>query len=123
MPRTCLPYMFFSFITSQAMHAVSSGSDSRWNGSPSFSRNDACDLRLSREMPTTVAPAFVKASNWSRKPEASVVQPFAYLQIVFVTVIGITIYGEVLHLHVAIGAAIVVMAGLFALMQARKSAE
>ena len=67
-------------------------------------------------------------SNWLlqktyQAAEASVVQPFAYLQIVFVTVIGITIYGEVLHLQVAIGAAIVVMAGLFALMQARKSAE
>ena len=66
-------------------------------------------------------------SNWLlqktyQAAEASVVQPFAYLQIVFVTVIGITIYGEVLHPQVAIGAAIVVLAGLFALMQARKAA-
>ena len=66
-------------------------------------------------------------SNWLLQKtyqvaEASVVQPYAYLQIVFVTVIGITIYGEVLHPQVAIGAAIVVLAGLFALMQARKAA-
>ena len=67
------------------------------------------------------------ASNWLLQKtyeaaEASVVQPFAYLQIVFVTVIGILIYGEVLHPQVAIGAAIVVAAGLLALTQARKGA-
>jgi drug/metabolite transporter (DMT)-like permease len=49
------------------------------------------------------------------------VQPFAYFQIVFVTVIGIVIYGEVLRPEVAIGAAIVVLAGLYALTQARKA--
>ena len=64
-------------------------------------------------------------SNWLLQKtyeaaEASVVQPLAYLQIVFVTVIGIAIYGEVLHPQVAIGAGIVVLAGLYALMQARK---
>jgi uncharacterized membrane protein len=40
------------------------------------------------------------------------VQPFAYLQIVFVTVIGIVVYGEVLRVEVAIGAGLVVLAGL-----------
>ena len=64
-------------------------------------------------------------SNWLLQKtyevaEASVVQPFAYFQIVFVTVIGIVIYGEVLRPEVAIGAAIVVLAGLYALTQARK---
>lgn len=49
--------------------------------------------------------------------EASRVQPYAYLQIVFVTIIGLAVYGETLALPVAIGAAIVVMAGLYALMQ------
>ena len=63
-------------------------------------------------------------SNWLLQKtyqvaEASVVQPFAYFQIVFVTVIGIVIYGEVLRPEVAIGAAIVVFAGLYALTQAR----
>ena len=66
------------------------------------------------------------ASNWLLQKtyaaaEASVVQPFAYLQIVFVTVIGIVIYGEVLHPQVAIGAGIVVLAGLVALTQARRN--
>ena len=46
--------------------------------------------------------------------EASVVQPYAYLQIVFVSIVGIVIYGETLAPNVALGAAIVVGAGLVA---------
>lgn len=53
--------------------------------------------------------------------EASSVQPFAYLQLVFVTFIGITIFGETLATNVAIGATIVVGAGLFTLLRARKA--
>ena len=52
--------------------------------------------------------------------EAARVQPYAYLQIVFVTLIGLTIYDERLTLPVAIGAAIVVAAGLYALTQDRR---
>jgi drug/metabolite transporter (DMT)-like permease len=51
--------------------------------------------------------------------EASSVQPFAYLQIVFVAIIGITIYAEVLKLNVVIGAAIIVAAGIYALLHER----
>ena len=54
--------------------------------------------------------------------EASRVQPYSYLQLVFVTGIGMTVYGEVLELPVAIGSAIVVAAGLYALSLERKSA-
>ena len=54
--------------------------------------------------------------------EASAVQPFAYLQIVFVSIIGITIYGEVLETHIVIGAGLIVMAGIYALLQERKTA-
>lgn len=54
--------------------------------------------------------------------EASAVQPFAYLQIVFVSGIGITVYGETLAPAVAFGAAIVVAAGLYALTLERKAA-
>ena len=46
--------------------------------------------------------------------EASAVQPFAYLQFVFVAVIGITVFGEHLRANVAFGAALIVAAGLFA---------
>jgi drug/metabolite transporter (DMT)-like permease len=52
--------------------------------------------------------------------EAARVQPYAYLQIVFVTVIGLTVYGEVLAPLVALGAAIVVGAGLYALSLERR---
>ena len=54
--------------------------------------------------------------------EANVVQPFAYLQIVFVTLIGLTFFNEVLHLHVVIGVVIVVMAGLVTLLLQRRQA-
>ena len=52
--------------------------------------------------------------------EASAVQPFAYLQLVFASAIGLTIFGEVMELNVMIGAAIVVMAGLFTLWRERQ---
>lgn len=51
--------------------------------------------------------------------EASVVQPFAYLQLVFASTIGVMVFGEVLQTHVAVGAGIVMCAGLFTLWRAR----
>ena len=51
--------------------------------------------------------------------EASAVQPFAYLQLVFASSIGIFIFGETLRINVAIGGAIVVLAGLFTLWRTR----
>lgn len=54
--------------------------------------------------------------------EASAVQPFAYLQLVFASIIGIFLLGETLRPNVAIGAAIVVGAGLFTLWRARHRA-
>lgn len=64
------------------------------------------------------------ASNWTMQKtytmaEASVLQPFAYLQIVFVSVIAVVIFGEVLALPVAIGTGIVIAAGLIALRSER----
>lgn len=52
--------------------------------------------------------------------EASSVQPFAYLQLVFATMIGIAVFGETLALNVGIGAVIVVGAGLFTLLRSRR---
>ena len=52
--------------------------------------------------------------------EASSVQPFAYLQLVFATMIGIAVFGEALALNVGIGAVIVVGAGLFTLLRSRR---
>jgi drug/metabolite transporter (DMT)-like permease len=51
--------------------------------------------------------------------EASAVQPFAYLQLVFVSVIGISIFGETVKMNVAIGTGIIVAAGLFTLWRER----
>ena len=53
--------------------------------------------------------------------EASAIQPFAYLQLVFASLIGVTLLGETLEPRVALGAAIVVGAGIFALVRARRS--
>ncbi|MCC0081185.1 MAG: DMT family transporter [Rhodobacter sp.] len=55
--------------------------------------------------------------------EASAIQPFAYLQLVFASIIGIVVFHETLRPNVAIGAAIVVCAGLFTLWRARVVAE
>jgi drug/metabolite transporter (DMT)-like permease len=51
--------------------------------------------------------------------EASAVQPFAYLQLVFASTLGIVVFGESLALNVALGAFIVVGAGLFTLWRQR----
>ncbi len=51
--------------------------------------------------------------------EASSVQPFAYLQLVFAAMIAIPVFGETIETNVAIGAVIVVGAGLFALYRER----
>ncbi|KIN65444.1 Membrane protein [Sulfitobacter noctilucae] len=51
--------------------------------------------------------------------EASAVQPFAYLQLVFAAIIGISIFGETVRTNVAIGAALIVAAGLFTFWRER----
>lgn len=55
--------------------------------------------------------------------EASAVQPFAYLQLVFASAIGLTLFSEVLRPNVAIGAGLVVAAGLFTLWRAQVRAR
>tara|TARA_Y100000589_G_scaffold244998_1_gene232692 strand:- start:1 stop:867 length:867 start_codon:yes stop_codon:yes gene_type:complete len=52
--------------------------------------------------------------------EASAVQPFAYLQLIWASIIGIIIFGEQITTNVLIGACIVVGAGLFTLWRERK---
>jgi len=51
--------------------------------------------------------------------EASAVQPFAYLQFVFVAAIALTVFGEALETNVAIGAVLIIAAGLFTLWRER----
>lgn len=54
--------------------------------------------------------------------EASALQPFAYTQLVWVSFIGVLVFGEVLQPNVVAGAMIVVGAGLFTLWRARVKA-
>lgn len=54
--------------------------------------------------------------------EASAVQPFAYLQLVFASMIGVVIFREAITANVALGAGVVVAAGLFTLWRARQRA-
>lgn len=51
--------------------------------------------------------------------EASEIQPFAYLQLVFASGIGLVIFDETLRPNVAFGAGIVVAAGVFTLWRQR----
>ncbi|MBC7156169.1 MAG: DMT family transporter, partial [Rhodobacteraceae bacterium] len=53
--------------------------------------------------------------------EASAVQPFAYLQLVFVAILGILAFDETLRPNVAAGAALVTAAGLFTLWRTRRA--
>lgn len=52
--------------------------------------------------------------------EASAIQPLAYLQLVFASLIGVTLLSEDITPRVLLGAAIVVCAGLFTLLRARR---
>jgi drug/metabolite transporter (DMT)-like permease len=53
--------------------------------------------------------------------EASSVQPFAYLQLVFASTLGIVVFGETIQANVAFGAALIVGAGLFTLWRQRQA--
>ncbi|MGB5557869.1 MAG: DMT family transporter [Paracoccaceae bacterium] len=55
--------------------------------------------------------------------EASAVQPFAYLQLVFASAIGLVVFHETLKTNVVIGAALVVAAGIFTLWREQRTAR
>lgn len=52
--------------------------------------------------------------------EASALQPFSYTQLVWVSIFGVTLFGETLAPNVAIGGAIVVGAGMFTWWRSRQ---
>ncbi|MBN2741523.1 MAG: DMT family transporter [Rhodobacteraceae bacterium] len=54
--------------------------------------------------------------------EASAIQPFAYLQLVFAATLGVVVFHEPLEMNVVTGAGVVVCAGLFTLWRARVAA-
>ena len=49
--------------------------------------------------------------------EASAVQPFAFLHIVFAAAVGIVFFQEILAPNVAIGAMVVIAAGVFTVLR------
>jgi drug/metabolite transporter (DMT)-like permease len=55
--------------------------------------------------------------------EAGAVQPFAYLQLVWASMLGVVVFGEVVETNVAIGAGIVVCAGLFTIWRERVASK
>ncbi len=55
--------------------------------------------------------------------EAADVQPFAYLQLVWIALLGLMFYGETLRPAVILGSSIVVAAGLFTLWRQRVTAR
>lgn len=55
--------------------------------------------------------------------EASALQPFAYTQLIWASMIGVLFFGDILRPNVVVGAAIVVGAGLFTLWRARVRAS
>ena len=55
--------------------------------------------------------------------EASAVQPFAYLQLIFASAVGVLAFGERITWNIALGAGIVVAAGIFTLWRARQKEQ
>lgn len=55
--------------------------------------------------------------------EASALQPFAYTQLVWASIIGVVVFGDVVKPNVVVGAAVVVGAGLFTLWRERQKAK
>lgn len=55
--------------------------------------------------------------------EASVLQPFAYTQLVWVSIIGVVLFNETLAPNVMLGVAVIVGAGLFTLWRTRLRAR
>jgi drug/metabolite transporter (DMT)-like permease len=51
--------------------------------------------------------------------EASAVQPFAYFQLIFVSILAVSLFGEMIETPILIGAAIIVAAGLFTFWRER----
>ena len=52
--------------------------------------------------------------------EAGLLQPFAYLQLLFATIIGLWIFSEKLETHLITGALVIVLAGLFTFWRERQ---
>ncbi len=54
--------------------------------------------------------------------EAGIVQPFAYLQLVFASTIGLTVFDESLRWATVVGGGLIILAGLFTILRERSAA-
>lgn len=54
--------------------------------------------------------------------EAGIVQPFAYLQLVFASTIGLTVFDETLRWATVLGGGLIILAGLFTIFRERSAA-
>jgi drug/metabolite transporter (DMT)-like permease len=52
--------------------------------------------------------------------QASAVQPFAYFHLIWAAIIGLTLFGEFIRPSLALGATIIIAAGLFTLWRERR---
>lgn len=125
-----LMFALYSLLTRLTSRRDSSFVNLFWSGILGAGMMTALGLPLWEPMTgtdwvlTVVYAALATFGHWLlircyATAEASAVQPFAYLQIGFVSVIGILVYGETLRPEVVIGTIIIVAAGLWMLWQAR----
>lgn len=108
-----------SFLWTGVVGAVAMTPLGLWDWSPM----DAADWRWMAALCATGALGHWLLIRAYEAAEASAVQPFAYLQLVFASAIGVTLFGEVVEPPVAAGAAIVVAAGVFTLLRERRAAR
>jgi drug/metabolite transporter (DMT)-like permease len=79
------------------------------------------DLRWMALLCVTGAAGHFLLIKAYEKAEVSTVQPFAYLQLVFASMLGVTVFGEDLPLPTTVGAGLIVMAGIFTLWREQKA--
>jgi drug/metabolite transporter (DMT)-like permease len=125
-----LMFALYSLLTRLASRRDSSATSFFWTGTVGALAMTVVGLPMWEPMsPTDWAMmlalcAMGATSHWLliktyEVAEAAIVQPFAYMQLVFVTIIGVTVFDETLHTTTVIGASIVVAAGLFTLWRER----
>ena len=61
---------------------------------------------------------FIKALETA---QASILQPFIYLQLLFASIIGILVFDDLLTLNLILGGILIVGSGIFALVRTHKA--
>ena len=127
-------FALYSVLTRLATRAEPSFVAFFWSGILGAVLMSAIGIWFWQPMPledwglTVANGGFAILANWLvircyTRAEANVVQPFAYLQLVFVMLMGVAVFGEPLELATLIGAAVVVGAGLVTLVRVGRAQE